>query len=686
MMKNNNNLVTDPQSLLAEENVSSMMRWSEDERSAFLHNFQIYGKAFNRIALHLPNKTTADCVEYYYREKQNICTKLVARHSQALALRVANAQAAAAATGVYKKARGPGASRRSKATGGDAGESSGGEFGYPNTSTRGGAVDRRTTAGRLLKEKEKKEAAALTGNKRGKVHWTAEEKVAVQHAFGQFGRDWPAVVRCLHYRKTEMDVSAFFDKYKKKLALAQVVLSAEARLGKNFDGFLTYSSYPITDLAPAPDSVPATPRAVTPALRNEDGSVGYQSPTSAPSPTPGAPDTPNTPARRQQNYWSVVEKDTFYHALVKYGRNWDQVSITVGSKTAPQCRNYFANYRHKLQFDALLEQHGHGVGGETRGPMSARRVLDKNSASPVSSTTLDQQKQAVQLAPSMDAESGLGQRLLAPIRNFPPPPSEDSRLGPRIGGVAVGKPAPVSAATYIDPYYRNFGFQPGVAETAADSSSALSPNRLRKLAPVGLSTAEAFSESVEPSLRLPSMRNLLGSMYPASSARSEPGDDVRPVGQTDAAPLSAPATSASFKLPEAGGSERRTQLPGLGRAMSNVAEGRPDVEIGFVDVVRADVEIGYVDVVRPDAGNGFVDVVRADVEIGFVDVVRPDVEIGSVNQSVHDGQGSLSLARAGSVGGTPVVRPVSEIALTPDPPQQQMVLEGDLSDSDNMQE
>jgi hypothetical protein len=107
------------------------------------------------------------------------------------------------------------------------------------------SIDRRTTAGRLVKERERKEALAAAANSSPKAkmpaHWTADEKVKVQHAFGQFGRDWPAVVEALAHQKTEMDVAAFYDKYKKKLALAQVTQSAETRLGKNYDG--TWGSF-----------------------------------------------------------------------------------------------------------------------------------------------------------------------------------------------------------------------------------------------------------------------------------------------------------------------------------------------------------------------------------------------------------------------------------------------------------
>jgi hypothetical protein len=270
-------------------------------------------------------------VEYYYREKQNICTRLMA--VQALAQRGGAGPAA-------KKRGGP--TRKLKSM-----ESVFADGDRVN-------IDRRTTAGRLVKERERKEALAaaiLSSPKaRAPAHWTADEKVKVQHAFGQFGRDWPKVVDALDKQKSEMDVAAFYDKYKKKLALEQVTKSAETRLGKNYDGIKS-GVLNFLDLVPAPD-VPLPPfkPAVEDAINSAPGSRGG-SQSGGNSPTTSTHGlgmgSPNTP-RRQGNYWSAAEKELFVQALVHHGRNWDELSKMIGTKTAPQTRNFFANYRHKL--------------------------------------------------------------------------------------------------------------------------------------------------------------------------------------------------------------------------------------------------------------------------------------------------------------------------------------------------
>eukprot|EP00842_Homolaphlyctis_polyrhiza_P004603 jgi/Hompol1/5143/HPOL_000848-RA len=64
-------------------------------------------------------------------------------------------------------------------------------------------------------------------------------------------------------------------------------------------------------------------------------------------------------ARKTISYWSVGERNEFLSALSKFGRSWDMISQSIGSKSAIQVRNYFTNMRQKLDLDALLEKNGH---------------------------------------------------------------------------------------------------------------------------------------------------------------------------------------------------------------------------------------------------------------------------------------------------------------------------------------
>ncbi|EDQ88406.1 uncharacterized protein MONBRDRAFT_37587 [Monosiga brevicollis MX1] len=46
--------------------------WSAEEKQIFFHRFMLHPKRFHRISSHLPNKTTAECVWYYYRHKKEL--------------------------------------------------------------------------------------------------------------------------------------------------------------------------------------------------------------------------------------------------------------------------------------------------------------------------------------------------------------------------------------------------------------------------------------------------------------------------------------------------------------------------------------------------------------------------------------------------------------------------------------
>ncbi|KAJ1343112.1 hypothetical protein BSLG_002138 [Batrachochytrium salamandrivorans] len=65
--------------------------------------------------------------------------------------------------------------------------------------------------------------------------------------------------------------------------------------------------------------------------------------------------------RKTISYWSVSERSEFIKGLSKNGRSWDAISKGIGSKSAIQVRNYYHNYRQKLEFDRILFENGHVV-------------------------------------------------------------------------------------------------------------------------------------------------------------------------------------------------------------------------------------------------------------------------------------------------------------------------------------
>ncbi|XP_057424116.1 uncharacterized protein LOC130717772 isoform X2 [Lotus japonicus] len=66
-----NGLVEDP--LAVEKEKAMINPWTSEEREIFLEKFAALGKDFRKIASFLDHKTTADCVEFYYKNHKSDC-------------------------------------------------------------------------------------------------------------------------------------------------------------------------------------------------------------------------------------------------------------------------------------------------------------------------------------------------------------------------------------------------------------------------------------------------------------------------------------------------------------------------------------------------------------------------------------------------------------------------------------
>jgi len=72
-----NGLVEDP--LAIEEERGMINPWTSEEKELFLDKFATFGKDFRKIASFLDHKTTADCVEFYYKNHKSECFEKLKR-------------------------------------------------------------------------------------------------------------------------------------------------------------------------------------------------------------------------------------------------------------------------------------------------------------------------------------------------------------------------------------------------------------------------------------------------------------------------------------------------------------------------------------------------------------------------------------------------------------------------------
>jgi hypothetical protein len=75
-----NALVEDPVKVEVER--KTINPWTAEEKKTFLEKFAVYNKNFSKISSHLEYKTTADCVEFYYRNQKSEDFEKIRRRQQ----------------------------------------------------------------------------------------------------------------------------------------------------------------------------------------------------------------------------------------------------------------------------------------------------------------------------------------------------------------------------------------------------------------------------------------------------------------------------------------------------------------------------------------------------------------------------------------------------------------------------
>jgi len=71
MFKSRNGVVEDP--VAVEKERVMINPWTSEERKIYVEKFRVFGKDFRKIASFLDHKTTADCVEFYYKSHKLDC-------------------------------------------------------------------------------------------------------------------------------------------------------------------------------------------------------------------------------------------------------------------------------------------------------------------------------------------------------------------------------------------------------------------------------------------------------------------------------------------------------------------------------------------------------------------------------------------------------------------------------------
>jgi hypothetical protein len=457
LFQNNNSLVQDPETALAAENSNIDLKWTDEEREIFKLRLVQYGKNFPKIATYLSNKTTQDCVQYYYREKFTYNFKQLIKRGttgRGMKRKAVAPPKKVVSVSVPSKPEVP-------------------QLAKARASLLGQADSRLTPVPRLpvpseddneelpkkksphddpqpqpqpqpkpkLKKPEVEEPTTPVDDNR----WTVDEKGKALEAFAKYGKDFAAVGQSVG-SKTADQCRAFYQLYKHKLRLDSVIEDAEAskdkdsmkkkkdakkmkdKVGKPEKKKEVTIPKPASsakskrkdeavvdevmedamheDIIPEEVQVKLTESAAVDGddpyettklekidydahqqddikrakkkkqKKRTDGTADVVEEEALPIPEVLSPHLSQADMsspqglRKTVSYWSRSEKDEFVKALRRHGRNWEAVARVIGSKSAVQSRNYYVNFRDKMNFDGILLDAGHSIGEEIIGQMS----------------------------------------------------------------------------------------------------------------------------------------------------------------------------------------------------------------------------------------------------------------------------------------------------------------------------
>lgn len=310
--------------------------WSEEEMTIFARRYSLFPKQFGKIAASLPQKTTAQCVAYYY------LTKKEDGHDYKALLNSRNRDRRRKTRLVKpKKGRGSALMADLKAA---------------------------TVEGPVSSAIEEEDASPTTPVSPNAIPATARRSAS--------GAGRGRSAQSQRKQMTGMKGSNDSD-------LSNTQMSS----GKSIDGSMNSSKRPRGARAKGAVSVEPNVEILAPAQQaaNIDDSVltGAVMKTSV--------DDPNTKQRIRQptsSYWSVAERTQFLRSLSINGKDWDSVAQNLSTKSAAQARNYFSRNEKEADFVEAMNLANEQAGKpleeriEAADKLMQKRALISNSEPP----------------------------------------------------------------------------------------------------------------------------------------------------------------------------------------------------------------------------------------------------------------------------------------------------------------
>jgi hypothetical protein len=260
--------------------------WTEEEKRIFMEKFALYPKNCRKIASFLPNKTTYDCVNFYYNNKltpefKKLKDELKGKRK-------------------YKKnVIDEGKTRTAKTPVFDQSD----EESYTQEERQNSS-----------KEDGRKQKSSTLDT------WTDDEITNLIALLQQYGKNFAQISQNLK-TKSASQCKVFFNMNNMKFNL-ESYLPKTTRSGRNT---LNINSKPST-------------KSRKKDLQTSKNTISTSRPQiSEPKKT-----------KKQVSVWTVSEKDSFLEYLQEYGRDWKKLAELIPTKTEMQIKNFFQNYKVKL--------------------------------------------------------------------------------------------------------------------------------------------------------------------------------------------------------------------------------------------------------------------------------------------------------------------------------------------------
>lgn len=303
--EDNNGLVTDPfEHYTINKSPDS---WTEEEIAIFCRRYALYPKQFGKIAAALPDKSTNQCVLFYYRSKKKIDFRaLVDRKNR---------------DGRRKRAKGE------KGDGSGAAGKKGPSLLNNIERARGGEVededdDEPQTPGSAMAQESTvlSTARALTQQINGTTDGLGRSEAGKRPPAGRSASNKKAA----RFMSPSAERSATDD----GVPPSDGVLAAAEALG-----FL--SNIPTED----PDDPNSRPNSAKQKKRKPSMSDSIMNTSFGDDGTPRPINSAKRSRPHSSSYWSVADKNEFMRLLSLHGKNYVAISKGIQSKTAVQCKN-----------------------------------------------------------------------------------------------------------------------------------------------------------------------------------------------------------------------------------------------------------------------------------------------------------------------------------------------------------